>query len=153
MVIISMLSVSDERERKAVFADLKAEYLYVLIPFVLLIGIKLYTSCWKEALKQIFLSADWSLISCVVFGQVTFKMSKAVAATKHKTNDQIYGFYTAKRFFWVVVAAAFYFGMVAKPTLGLGVSQIFLFVLATYFHFSDGYAVYMLQKASEKKSH
>ena len=151
MVIISMRSVSDERERKAVFADLKAEYLYVLIPFVLLVGIKLYSACWKEGLKQIFLSADWSLISCVVFGQVTFKMSKAVAATKHKTNNQFYGFYTAKRFFWVVVAAAFYFGMVSKPTLGLGIAQIFLFLLATYFHFSDGYAVYMLQKVSQEK--
>ena len=144
MVIISMRSVSDERERKAVFADLKAEYLYVLIPFVLLVGIKLYSACWKEGLKQIFLSADWSLISCVVFGQVTFKMSKAVAATKHKTNNQIYGFYTAKRFFLFVVSGSFYFGMVLILTFGFGLSYIFLFifVICVLFCFEFVYGVY-----------
>lgn len=137
-----MCSISNDRERKAVYADLKAEYLYVVIPILLLVGIKLYFA----NLIDVFLSADWSLISCLMFGQMAFKMSKAVAASRYKTNDNFYGFYTAKRFFFVVVAAAFYFGMVAKPSVGLGIAQVFLFLIATYFHFSDGFAVYMMQK-------
>lgn len=140
-----MSSVSDaerRKERKAVYADLKAEYLYVLIPFVLLVAIKLYVGAWED----IVLSADWSLISCIVFGQVTFKVSKAVAKTTVKTSEQQYGLYTAKRFFFVVVSAAFYFGMISKPSMSLGFAQFGLFLLATYFHFSDGYTVYALQR-------
>ena len=135
-------SIKERKERKAVYADLKAEYLYVLIPFVLLVGVKLYTGSWED----IFLSADWSLISCIMFGQVTFKISKAVARTKKQTSEQHYGLYTAKRFFFIVVSAAFYFGMISKPSLFLGVSQFGLFLLATFFHFSDGYTVYALQR-------
>ena len=145
MANTKMRSQSKDRERKAVAADLKAEYLYVLIPFVLLIGVKLYFATWED----IFLSADWSLISCIVFGQVAFKMSKAVAKTKHKTTDQMFGYYAAKRFFFVVISAAFYFAMLSKPTLLLGFAQIVLFAIATWFHFSDGVAVHLLQKDSK----
>jgi hypothetical protein len=134
--------VSRRKERKAIYADLKAEYLYVLIPFVLLVAVKLYVGSWKD----IVLSADWSLISCIVFGQVTFKVSKAVAKTNRKTSEQHYGLYTAKRFFFVVVSAAFYFGMISKPSLSLGFAQFGLFLLATFFHFSDGFTVYALQR-------
>ncbi|WP_083221721.1 hypothetical protein [Pseudomonas sp. 58 R 3] len=146
-----MSSGSDPRirkERKAVYADLKAEYLYILIPFILLVAVKLYIGVWKD----IVLSADWSLISCIVFGQVTFKISKAVAKTKRKTSEQHYGLYTAKRFLLVVVSAAFYFGMISKPSLSLGFAQFGLFLLATFLHFSDGYTVYLLQRDDTSKS-
>lgn len=53
--------VPNEREKKAIFAELKTEYLYILIPFILLISVKLYISDWRE----IILSAEWSLASCI----------------------------------------------------------------------------------------
>ena len=130
------------KERSAVYSDLKAEYIYVLIPFALLVAVKLYTGSWQD----IVLSADWSLISCVLFGQLTFKMSKAVAKARRKTNEQYFGYYTAKRFCLIIVSAAFYFGMISKPTLFLGYSQLGLFLVAGYFHFSDGFAAYAMQR-------
>lgn len=129
-------------ERKAIYADLKTDYLYIAIPFMILIGVKLYLGTWQE----IVLSPDWSLASCLVFGQITSKVSKAVAGSTIKTSHQHFGLYTAKRFFFVVVAVIFYCGMLAKPSLSLGYTQIVLFVAASYFHFSDGYATSLLQK-------
>ncbi|WCN15335.1 hypothetical protein GV054_21150 [Marinomonas mediterranea] len=129
-------------ERKAIYADLKTDYLYVAIPFMILIGIKLYLGTWQE----IVLSPDWSLASCLVFGQITSKVSKAVAGSTIKTSSQHFGLYTAKRFFFVVVSIIFYCGMLAKPSLTLGYAQIMLFITASYFHFSDGYTTSLLQK-------
>lgn len=135
------LSLS-KHERKAIFADLKSEYLFIAIPFMLLIGVKLYIGTWQE----IILSPDWSLASCLIFGQITSKVSKAVASTSAKTSEQHYGWYSAKRFLFVVIAIALYFGMLSKPSMTLGYIQIFIFILASVLHFADGYTTRILQK-------
>lgn len=131
------------RERKATFAELKAEYLFIAIPFLLLTSVKLYIATWQE----IILSPEWSLAACLIFGQITSKVSKAVAGTKAKTSEQYFGWYTAKRFLLVVISIAAYFGMLAKPTLALGYAQLFIFMLASYFHFKDGFTTTLLQKS------
>lgn len=131
----------DIKERKATYAELKTEYLYILIPFMLLISVKLYLSSWQE----IIISPDWSLASCLIFGQITSKVSKAIARTKYNTSEEYFGWYTAKRFLLVLVSAASYFGMLSKPTFELGVFQLFIFVLASYFHFKDGFTTKLLQ--------
>ncbi|NRA56050.1 MAG: hypothetical protein HRU23_18075 [Gammaproteobacteria bacterium] len=131
-----------KRERKAIFADLKAEYLFIVIPFMLLIAVKLYIANWQE----IILSPEWSLASCLIFGQITSKVSKAVASCKAKTSEQHFGWYTAKRFLLVVISITVYFGMLTEPSVGLGYVQIFVFLLASFFHFSDGYTTKLLQR-------
>lgn len=130
------------KERKSTYAELKTEYLYILIPFMLLISVKLYMSSWQE----IIMSPDWSLASCLIFGQITSKVSKAITRTKCNTSEEYFGWYTAKRFLLVLVSAAFYFGMLSKPTFELGVCQLFVFTLASYFHFKDGFTTKLLQK-------
>lgn len=124
------------RERKAVFAELKAEYLFIVIPFLLLIAVKLYIATWQD----IIMSPEWSLAACLIFGQITSKVSKAVASAKDKTSEQYFGWYTAKRFLWVVISTSAYFGMLAKPVMSLGVAQVCIFFIASYFHFKDGFA-------------
>lgn len=130
----------EKKERRAVFSDLLTEYLYVLIPFVLLFMVKGYMGVWVE----IILSPDWSLASCIIFGQITTKVSKAIAAPGLKASPEFFGLYTAKRFFLVVIALLFYFGMLVKPTQGLGWAQLILFAVAARFHFTDGVATYLL---------
>lgn len=130
------------QERKATFAELKAEYLFIAIPFLLLIAVKLYIATWQE----IILSPEWSLAACLIFGQITSKVSKAVAAASAKTSEQHFGWYTAKRFLLVVISIATYFGMLAKPTIELGYVQIVIFFLASFFHFKDGFTTKLLQK-------
>ena len=142
-----MNSALSKNQRKAIYADLKTEFLYIAIPFCLLIGVKSYMGNWRD----IFMVADWALASCIIFGQITSKVSKAVANSKLTTSQEHFGLYTAKRFFLVVIASAVYFGMLVLPSFKLGIFQIFLFFVACYFHFSDGFTTAMLQKAYNKK--
>jgi len=130
------------QQRKATFAELKAEYLFIAIPFLLLISVKLYIATWQE----IILAPEWSLAACLIFGQITSKVSKAVASSNAQTSEQYFGWYTAKRFILVVASIAAYFGMLAKPTMELGFIQIFMFFLAGFFHFKDGFTTKLLQK-------
>lgn len=132
------------RDRKAILAELMSEYLFIVIPFTMLVLIKLYAYTWQE----IVLSADWSLGSCIIFGQVAVKMTRS--AIKHRsTDDRFLGWYASKRFFFVAVSLLFYFGMIAQPTLKLGFAQFILFALASYFHFKDGVAARVLEKRIE----
>ena len=71
------LSKLNDQQRKATFAELKAEYLFIVIPFLLLISVKLYIATWEE----IILAPEWSLAACLIFGQITSKVSKAVASS------------------------------------------------------------------------
>lgn len=135
-----MNSQLTKSEKGAIFAELKTEYLYFIIPFILLVLIKGKSSSWHE----ILLAPDWSLASAIVFGQITSKVSRAVA--KCKTNEQHFGWYTAKRFFWVVLALYFYYEMLSTPSLNMGVAQLLVFIVASYLHFSDGFATAILQR-------
>ena len=129
-------------EKRAIFAELKTEYIYFVIPFILLVLIKANSGSWHE----ILLSPDWSLASAIVFGQITSKVSRAVAKCKAKTSEQQFGWYTAKRFLFVVLALYFYYEMLSMPSIELGVAQMIVFLIASYFHFSDGFATAILQK-------
>jgi hypothetical protein len=53
--------------------------------------------------------------------------------------------------YYAVMASAVYFGMLVLPSFKLGIFQIFLFLVACYFHFSDGFTTAMLQKAYNKQ--
>lgn len=137
-----MSSTLSSPEKKSTFAELKAEYLFIAIPFLLLISVKLYIATWQE----IILSPEWSLAACLIFGQITCKVSRAVASANAKTSEQYFGWYTAKRFLLVVISITVYFGMLAKPTMLLGYFQIFIFFMASLIHFTDGFTAKLLQK-------
>ena len=137
-----MNSQLTKSEKRSIYAELKTEYLYFIIPFILLVLIKGKSSSWHE----IILAPDWSLASAIVFGQITSKVSRAVAKCKAKTNEQQFGWYTAKRFFWVVLALYFYYEMLSTPSLSIGVAQLLVFIVASYLHFSDGFATAILQR-------
>lgn len=133
-----------EKEKDAIHAELKTEYIYIFTPLALLIMVRSLYSSWQE----IALAPDWSLASCIIFGQITSKVSRAVANPKTKTSQEHFGLYTAKRIFLVVLSLTFYFFMLTKPTIELGLAQIALFITASYFHFSDGFTTKLLQKDS-----
>ncbi|WP_312598517.1 hypothetical protein [Stutzerimonas nitrititolerans] len=129
-------------ERKEILADLKSEYLYIIIPFILLILVKLHFSSWEE----IILSPDWSLVSAIIFGQITSRISRAIANSSAKASSSQFSWYTAKRFLFVVLALASYFGMLTKPTEELGVVQLLIFAAASFLHFRDGFTTKMINK-------
>ncbi|MBD8148451.1 hypothetical protein IFT37_04955 [Pseudomonas fluorescens] len=128
------------KKRNTMWAELFSEYIFIVTPFVFLVAIKLYTSSWED----ILLAPDWSLVSCIIFGQIAVRMSRS--AIKYRTADDTqFGLYSAKRFFLVAMSLLFYFGMVAQPTIYLGWGQLVLFLMASYFHFKDGLAARILE--------
>ncbi|MCW2290441.1 hypothetical protein M2262_000491 [Pseudomonas sp. BIGb0408] len=141
-----MRSTSNRSARRALLADLTADYLYISLPFMLLVGIKFYLASWQE----IFLSSDWALGACIVFGQVTYKISKSVA--KARANAQHYGLFTAHRFSLVVISAVIYCGMIIKPTMSLGAIQVIWFFVASFYHFRDGITAHLIDKAEIKQT-
>ena len=128
------------KERSTMWAELFSEYIFIVTPFVFLVAIKLYAYSWRD----ILLAPDWSLVSCIVFGQIAVKMSRS-AIKYRNANESQFGLYSAIRFFFVAVSLLIYFGMVAQPGLYLGCGQLVLFLMASFFHFKDGLAARILE--------
>jgi len=133
-------------EKKSYISDLKAEYLYVCVPFIILVLVKIYFG----PIKDIVFSSDWSLASSIVLGQNAAKVSRSVAKVKGKVNGSNFSWYSAKRFLFVLIALFFYFGMIFNPNMYLACSQIPIFLGASWLHFTDGFAVKMLERENKR---
>lgn len=72
----------------------------------------------------------------------------AVSNTNLSVREHNFGWYSAKRFLFVIISMIMYFGMLTKPSLELGWAQIFLFAFASFFHFKDGYAAKLIRSQS-----
>lgn len=133
----------EQEQKKDIMYDLKSEYLYILIPFVILLFVKAYNKEWA----QIPLVPDWSLVSCIIFGQMSARITKSITVSSLIVNHARLGFYLATRFFMVIMSAMFYFLMLTNPSMILGWCQIILFLIAGFYFFRDGYTA---QKAIDK---
>lgn len=130
-----MTSTISKNQKTAIIANLKASYIYVLIPFTILICVKGF---YEQSWEAILLAADWSLASCILFGQVSANLSKAVALHKGKVQPEVFSYYIARRFFGIVVALITYVFMLIEPNLILGSFQVLLFIWASIRSFTDG---------------
>lgn len=135
------------RDERGFISDLKAEYLCICVPFIILILVKIYFG----PVRDIIYSSGWSLASSIMLGQNAAKVSRSVARVKEKVNGNNFSWYSAKRFMLVIVSLFFYFAMIFKPNLYLAYSQIFIFLFASWLHFSDGFAIKMLERANNKR--
>lgn len=118
--------------------DLKAGYIFIIVPFVILAFVRVI---WDESWLSIITAPDWSLASCIIFGQVTAAMSRAVVRTKRQISSSGFNYHTAKRFLYVVISCMLYFAMLTKPSLWLGLIQLIWFVFASLSYFTDGMVV------------
>ncbi|WP_284958193.1 hypothetical protein [Enterobacter cloacae] len=112
------------------------------MPFLILILVKVYFG----PLRDILYSSDWSLAASIILGQNAAKISRSISQIKQKINDSNFSWYSAKRFIFVIVALFFYFGMIFKPNVYIACSQVLMFLLASWLHFSDGYTIKMLER-------
>ncbi len=135
----------NNKERSKVVADLTTDVLFVLMPFALLLAVKLL----NDSLHSFLFATDWALAASVIFGQVTSRIAKAVGDSDRRINGSHFGLHIAKRMFLFLVSIAIYFGMLFKPSYALAAVQMFFFLLAIWLHFSDGIAAYMLQNAQK----
>lgn len=134
---------SQNKDVQNAFRELKAEYLYMLIPFGMLIAIKgLRGDDWQGVL----LAPDWALVASIILGQITARVGSKIASSKTKANESGLSWYSAKRFGLVLICTTVYCFMLIEPSVELGMIQVGLFILASWFHFKDGMMVKVVLK-------
>ncbi len=137
-----MTSSITNHKKRVLLANLTAGYLFILLPLIILVLIKLlHYKSWQS----ILLAGDWSLASCIIFGQNVANLSKAVVARGKEIQSSIFVFYFARRLVGVVISLVIYILMLFEPNLYLGFLQITLFAWASLKYFSDGIVTEMLK--------
>ncbi|WP_370246035.1 hypothetical protein [Marisediminitalea sp.] len=136
-----MTSSMTDDKKLVLLANLKAGYTFVLLPFIILVLIKLFHDKSWEA---IFLAGDWSLASCILFGQNIASLSKAVVSRNKEVRASIFVYYFSKRLIGVVVSLVVYVLMLFEPNLILGGLQVAIFIWASVRYFTDGIVTEML---------
>jgi hypothetical protein len=134
-----------EISRKEVMASLKAGYIFILLPFVVLTLIKiLHHGSWEGVL----LSADWALASCIIFGQNAASLTKAALGRRGNVHANSFIYIFSRRLLGVAISLVIYILMLLEPNLWIGSIQLILFSWASVKYFTDGMASAMLKEES-----
>lgn len=115
--------------------SLMAAYLFVLLPFTILIFVKLLDGKWLD----VILASDWSIASFIIFGQSLTSLSSALVSSSKIKKKYGWELHIAKLFITgIAPSLVLYIYMLNKPTILLGALQIFMFIYASYRFFVDG---------------
>lgn len=116
---------------------LVADYIFYLVPFIILLIIKLA----QEAPLDLLLISDWSIASTIMYGQLIVKLSSALASTnKNKKIPAITLYLTILVCLGLVVNVVVYVLMIIMPSVNIGIAQLSLFLMASICHFVFGSA-------------
>lgn len=122
---------------------LMASYLFVLLPFIILVIVKFA----QDQTSELLLLSDWSIASSIIYGQLIVKLTTALAATsKSKKLAGITFNITLLVCLGLATNIVVYVLMLVMPSQNIGVIQLVLFAAASVFHFVYGSAVYHINK-------
>lgn len=117
--------------------SLMASYLFILLPFSILILVKSIDLKWFD----IILASDWSIASFIIFGQSLTSLSSALVASPNNKKKEGWEWYVAKLFITgIAPSMVLYIYMLKQPSVFLGILQLLMFVYASYRYFIDGLA-------------
>ncbi|WP_313130267.1 hypothetical protein [Pseudescherichia vulneris] len=117
--------------------SLMASYLFILLPFSILILVKSIDMKWLD----IILASDWSIASFIIFGQSLTSLSSALVASPNNKKREGWEWYVAKLFITgIAPSMVLYIYMLKQPSIFLGILQILMFFYASYRYFIDGLA-------------
>jgi hypothetical protein len=124
--------------------SLMASYLFVLLPFIILVIVKFA----QDSSSELLLLSDWSIASSIIYGQLIVKLTTALAATnKSKKMPGITLNITLLVCLGLTINIVVYVLMLIMPSQNIGIAQIILFIIASIFHFVYGSAIYYINKA------
>jgi hypothetical protein len=124
-------------KNKSTILVLVSDYIFYLLPFIILLIIRLAEGRFSELL----LISDWSIASTIMYGQLIVKLSSALAATnRDKKIPAITLYLTVLVCLGLVVNVVVYVLMLIMPSAGIGITQLVLFALASICHFVFGAA-------------
>lgn len=126
---------------KTVANAIKAEYCFILIPFMILTMMKLA----KLDFLGILTAPDWSLASCIIIGQTQSKIIFAAISSRYITDKSYLSLYVAKRIGLMFFSLVMYFLIQSDPGLVLGIFQILFFIFSSFLYFSDGRAAKLIE--------
>ncbi len=117
---------------------LVADYIFYLLPFIILLIIRLA----QNNSADLLLISDWSIASTIMYGQLIVKLSSALASTnKEKKIPAITLYLTVLVCLGLVVNVVVYVLMLLMPNSAIGIAQLVLFGVASLCHFIFGAAV------------
>lgn len=115
-----------------------ADYIFYLLPFMILLIIRLA----QDKFSDLLLISDWSIASTIMYGQLIVKLSSALASTsRDKKIPAITLYLTVLVCLGLVVNVVVYVLMLLMPSTGIGITQLVLFFFASVCHFVFGAAV------------
>jgi len=121
--------------KQSAYLVLIADYIFYLLPFIILLIIRLA----QGNLFDLLLISDWSIASTIMYGQLIVKLSSALAATsRQKKIPAITLYLTVLVCLGLVVNVVVYVLMLIMPNSSIGIAQLALFTLASVCHFVFG---------------
>ena len=120
--------MSNKKENFASYAQL----IYTLIPFTLLIIIKIYKNEWE----QIILTPDWGIAASLLFGQAQAKIISA-GLKNSISNANGYQFYNSLRILYLMIALSTFTLMSIEPNFVLAIFQIVFFIFSIIIFIKD----------------
>lgn len=128
---------------QGVTMSLIASYIFVLLPFVILVIVKFA----QNQSHELLLLSDWSIASSIIYGQLIVKLTTALAATrKSKKMPGITFNITLLVCFGLAINIVVYVLMLIMPSQNIGIIQLILFVIASVLHFIYGAVIYHINK-------
>lgn len=122
---------------------LMASYLFVLLPFAIIVIVKFA----QNQTSELLLLSDWSIASSIIYGQLIVKLTTALAATsKSKKMAGITFNITLLVCLGLAINIVVYVLMLVMPSQNIGIIQLILFAVASVFHFIYGSAAYHINK-------
>ena len=122
---------------------LMASYLFILLPFVILVIVKFA----QDQSSELLLLSDWSIASSIIYGQLIVKLTTALAATsKPKKMPGITFNITLLVCLGLAINIVVYVLMLIMPSKGIGFIQLILFTVASVIHFIYGSVVFHINK-------
>ncbi|EKN5093107.1 hypothetical protein ACRBEF_15595 [Yersinia proxima] len=130
-------------EEKAIFVKrLVTSWYFFIVPFVILITIKIYTS----SLIDVLLVSDWSIASFIIYGQLISQTTANSISIKNVVDHGLEYYVTKRIVFGLTANIVIYVLMSIKPNIYLGIIQILLFIFSNLRYFSDNLSVYDLKR-------
>ena len=123
---------------------LVADYIFYLLPFLILLIIK-----FAQAKSiDLLLISDWSIASTIMYGQLIVKLSSTLASTtRNKKIPAITLYLTILVCLGLVVNVVVYVLMIIMPSVSIGITQLVLFFIASACHFIFGIATQHINSA------
>jgi len=116
---------------------LSSEFLFTLLPIVILVIVRLF----QNDFKAIFFNTEWSIISIILFGQSVVKFSSGISNTNEKIRWQ---------FVALIISLIIIFGLIPSVIIlilnlintevhfGMYIAQFVIFVISSFVFFIIG---------------